>query len=137
MAIIKHQGIILKITSELISVKIISQSACAQCDARKSCGMMECQDKVIDIKNDKIDDYKLGQKVSVSMSAQSGFLAVFWGYVLPLILVLLTLFVGIFIGCGELISGLSAIIILIPYYFGLFLCQKHLNAQFKFKISQD
>lgn len=128
---------VIQVEPSQLKIKIVSQSACASCDARTSCGLMECRDKIIAVKVNNSQDYYIEQEVSVSMSLRSGFYAVFWGYVLPLILVLMTLFCGIIIGYGELVAGLSSIIILIPYYFGLFLSQRYFNDKFSFQISQD
>lgn len=137
MNIIKHKGTVIQVEPSQLKIKIVSQSACASCDARASCGLMECRDKIVAVKVNNSQDYYIDQEVTVSMSLRSGFGAVFWGYVLPLILVLLTLFAAILMGYSESFAGLSSIIILIPYYFGLFLSQRYFNDKFSFQVSAD
>ena len=82
-------------------------------------------------------DRTLGDKVIVSLAPRFGFLAVFYGYILPLLVMLITLLTVVFAGFSELIAGLSSIIVLIPYYFWLFLNRARFRQQFNFKISKQ
>ena len=103
---------------------------------RHGCGLMECQDKIIEIADKNPQKYQIGEDVLLSISGQMGLNAVFLGYVFPLILMLLVL-TGVYIYTNsDLLSGISAIIILIPYYFWLFLAKDKLKSWFDFKISK-
>lgn len=131
---IKHQGRVIAVTGQTIQVKITSRSACAGCSARSVCGMMECQDKIVEVANSKKNCYRVGDEVTLVLSPQNGFWAVFYGYGLPLILVLAALITTIALGFSELIAGICSIILLIPYYFGLFLSKKYMAEKFHFQI---
>jgi len=59
-----------------------------------------------------------------------------WGYVLPFIVVLLTLIVAQEITGNELTAGLISLAILIPYYAALYLLRHHLKKIFKFEVEE-
>lgn len=133
---IQHRGTVTVVKPGLVSVQITSFSACHNCDARHGCGLMDCQNKIIEVATPAAADYTPGETVVLSMSSQSGLWAVFMGYGLPLILMLAALIVASLLGAGELMAGISAIIILIPYYFWLFLNAKRFKQRFDFTISK-
>ena len=136
MEAIKHQGTVVFQKGSTVGVKITRHSACSQCIAQNCCGLINSRDKIIEVETENSQQFTMGEEVIVTLEATSGFLAVFLGYVLPLILMLATMLIVYQIGAGEIKSGISAIIILIPYYFWLFLNKKKLAAKFRFTISQ-
>ena len=133
---IEHLGTVTAVKNGIVSVKISRNPACHDCDARHGCGLMSCQDKVIEVPSPHAADFHPGETVRLGMNAGQGWLAVFYAYILPLALMLATLVVALCAGFSEISAGISAIIILIPYYFGLFLTQKRIKKQFSFHISK-
>lgn len=133
---ISHDGRIVKIEESRIEVEIISRAACQSCSARHSCGLADSLPKRIEICSSDSGNYKKGEEVIVGIAAQNGLKAVFFGYVLPLFLVVGILTAAVLSGYSEEISGIFSIIVLIPYYFWLFLIQKKLRRQFSFTISK-
>lgn len=133
---IQHRGIVAAVKGSLVTVNITSYSACHNCDARHGCGLMDCQKKIVEIDTPEAFSYHVGEEVNVSLTPQAGLWAVFLSYGLPLILMLVTLIGASAAGMSELISGISGIIVLIPYYFWLFLNRKRFKRQFSFKISK-
>lgn len=134
---IGHTAEIIGIRKNELIVRIRRQSACGSCCAKTVCGMGDAQEKIFAIPDENAEKFKIGEKVRLAISAQNGFLAVWYGYILPLILMISVLFgVNLFTD-NEIISGISAIIILIPYYFILFLGRKLFNKKFTFTIIRD
>ena len=136
MEAIKHQGTVVFQKGSTVGVKISRHSACSQCAAQNNCGLINNQDKVVEIETDGNQQFAIGEEVIITLETTSGFLAVFLGYVLPLILMLATMIIVYLAGAGEIKSGISAIIILIPYYFWLFLNKKKLAGKFRFTLSK-
>lgn len=130
-----RNGRIAKISGSEITVEIISRSACQDCAARAACGMADCRPKLIEITDDRAERFSLGEEVRVTMDAAQGCKAVWYGYVLPLILVLAALVSALAAGASEQFSGIFSIILLIPYYLWLFWNRKKLRRQFRFTIS--
>ena len=133
---IKHQGKIVKINENQIEVEILSKSACQDCEAKASCGLAECLRKKVEITSAEAKNFRIGEEVWVALDARAGLYAVFFAYILPLIVVLIGLLTALLIGYSEQIAGISSIILLIPYYFGLFLCHKRKPKQMQFTISK-
>lgn len=133
---ITKSAIITDIKEEDIVLKISSCSACHTCSAKGFCSMSETKDKFLTIKNDNTLSYHIGEEVNLEINSSQGLKSVFYGYGLPLILLLFVVFFVNAIFKNDIYSGISGIIILIPYYFGLFLLKDRLKSDFKFKISK-
>lgn len=130
---ITHQGIIESIENNLIKVRIVNLSACAACHAKGACSASDQEEKIIDvISNGKI--YKVGQVVTISSKMENGLKALFYGYVLPFILVFLTLILLTILSFSETLAGIIALGILIPYYVVLYLFRQQLEKKFTFEI---
>ncbi len=133
---INHYGTVVSIRDNTLKVKITRYSACHNCDARHGCGLMECQDKIVEVQTPHPEIFRPGEEVAVSLAQNTGLWAVFLSYILPLILMLAALIAASMFNASEIISGISAIIILIPYYFWLFLSKNRLAAKFRLTVSK-
>ena len=129
---IEHDGIVEKSGSDHLTVRITSASACAGCHAEGTCTMSGKSEKLIDITGTY--NVSPGDKVTVMMKQSAGFTALFFGYVFPLILVMVILIILISFSVPELISGLGAIAVLIPYYGTLWLVRNYIGKKFTFSI---
>ena len=131
---IAHPGIIMQISGPIAEVMILSKSACSSCQVKGACNMSEMEEKRVFVDLPADHDYKTGQQVNVIMRQSLGNLAVFLGYVLPFVILLLTLISLISIGIGEGIAGLISLFILVPYYFALHKSKEKLSRKFSFQI---
>ncbi len=133
---IKQSATITAIDDTGVRLKFLSCSACSSCSIRGHCNLSESKEKEFTVNIADASEYKLGEEVNVSISLSQGAKAVVFAYVIPLTLMLLTIILLTSIGCSETTSGISGIIILIPYYFCIFLLRKRLKKSFQFKISK-
>jgi len=118
-----------------MTVTITSESACAACHAKGVCTVADFQEKEIEISQTQ-GNYAPGQQVTVLFRESDGFTALFYGYILPFLLVLFTL-IGIFsLTNNEVLSGLLALGILIPYYTTLYFFRHYLKKVFKFEVEE-
>jgi sigma-E factor negative regulatory protein RseC len=129
---IEHKGIVHKNENESVSVLITSESACSGCHAENACTLAGSKEKIVEVKG--VFGVKTGDPVIVTMKQASGYKALTLGYLIPLLIVLFTLIILIASGLSELISGLSAICILVPYYGVLYLLREKINEKFTFSI---
>lgn len=130
---IEHTGIIRKLSEEKITIGITNLSACASCHAKGACTAADMKDKEIEIEH--VDgEFRVGQQVRIIGKASQGFKALFFGYLLPFILLTATLIISLHFTQNEGLSGLLALGILIPYYFALYLFRNKLKRSFEFKI---
>ena len=95
----------------------------------------EKKEKFIKIETPKAAEYRKGEKVIISLKSTKGYYAVFLGYLLPLLLLVGVICAVSLSGYDDFISGISGIIVLIPYYFGVFLLNKKLKNIFSFTLS--
>lgn len=131
---ISHSGRIVKIDSNLITVEIISESACASCHAAALCGMSEAKSKLVDVPSEL--GYSVGEEVWINMKKTMGMKAVAVAYVYPLFVLVAALLICIAAGVAELSSGLIAIGTVALYYFVIYLLRGKLKNEYTFYIKK-
>jgi sigma-E factor negative regulatory protein RseC len=129
---INHTGIIQNLDKESVTILITSESACTGCHAEGSCSMTGKEEKIVEVAGNY--NVKPGDTVTVVMERSTGYLALFLGYILPLIIVIITLIIMAALNYRELIAGLISIASLLPYYFFLYLFREKINNKFIFSL---
>jgi sigma-E factor negative regulatory protein RseC len=127
-----HKGIVKKSDDESVTVIITPESACSGCHVEGSCSLSGKVEKSVIVKGRY--NVNEGDNVTVSMKQSTGFIALFLGYVLPLIIVITSLIILVSLRYPELIAGLVSILSLLPYYLILYLFRKRINDNFIFSI---
>ena len=98
---IEHEGRVIAVDKDYISVEIVNKSACAACHAKAVCGASDEAVKVVEVAQDVTtlaEDYQVGETVNVVMRSAMGTQAVWLAYVVPLILLMASILV--FSLCG-------------------------------------
>lgn len=131
---ISHEGVVTKITDDMLEIKIISQSACAACHAKSACGMGEQAEKILTVPRPEGQEFQLFQKVKVVMAIGQGNKAAVLAYLIPIILLLAALFICLGLGLSEGLSALISIAALIPYYIVLYTQRDKLKKKFEYRI---
>lgn len=132
---IEHKGRIDSIDGNKINVNFLAMSGCASCHAKGICSAADMQEKSVEV-FDFTNQYKVGEEVNVILKQSLGFRALFLGYVLPFILVLLVLIILTAVTENEGIAGLSALLVLAPYYLILFLLRDKIRKKFTFTLNK-
>ena len=120
--VIKHQGVIESIDGNVIRVKILQVSACASCNVKGYCTAADAS------------TYQNGEKVWVVGQSSVGIVAILFAFVLPFLVVIVSLFVLMTIWSNELLASIGALAVLIPYYCILWLNKKRLANKLLFVI---
>lgn len=131
---IEHLGRITSFDSEKITVSIVSQASCVSCSVKGNCSVGEVEEKIVEVANTGDRSLKINDMVTVILDVKSGALAVLLGYFFPFLVLLLTLIAMISLGLNEGISGLIAILMLIPYYAILYITKRQQNKTFSFRL---
>lgn len=134
MQVIEHPGVVIKIFDKRLEVMILSQSACSSCHAKGACTAADMEEKIVEVADPAAHNYVVGQQVTVFMQQRLGTRAVFFGYILPFLLMVLTLIVLISNGVSEPFAGLTALLVLVPYYIGLYFLRDRLDKTFLFAV---
>ncbi len=129
---IEHEGIVEQTDGNRAKIRILSQSACAGCHAKGVCTAADQQEKFIDAYCDR--DYAPGERVVLSGESQLGLKAAWWAYILPFLLIIVTMVIAHTLTQNEAFSGLIALGILIPYYLILKLFYNKFLKTFSFSI---
>ncbi len=131
-----HAGIIQEVTANKLTVVIVNASACSSCHAQGACLASDMKEKEIEIYRFS-GEYYPGQQVNIVGHAAQGYKAAFYGYVLPFILVFVTLLVAVSITHSEGFAGIASLAILIPYYTALYFFRNKIKHSFEFEISAN
>ncbi len=137
---IEHEGTVVAVDKDYISVEILNKSACAACHAKGVCGASEESVKVVEIAQDistLAADYQVGERVNVVMSSAMGTQAVWIAYVIPLIVLMASILVFSLCGAGEVTMGLGSLGIVALYYLGVFLFRNKISKIFIFSIEKQ
>ena len=129
---ISHKGIVIKSNNDSVKVVITSESACSGCHAEGSCSLSGTEEKIIEVKGTY--SCKEGDNVTVLMEQSTGYTALFFGYLLPLIIVIATLIILLSFNYPELFAGIISILSLLPYYLVLWLFRNKVDEKFIFSL---
>lgn len=133
--IIKHQGIVENIDGTHIQVRIVQTSACAACSIKGHCTSADAKEKLIDVTDEAAAGiYRSGGHVWVIGQLSMGVRAVLLAFVVPFLVLIISLFVFMAIWDDELGAALGSLFLLVPYYFILWLNKSHLEKKFSFSI---
>ena len=112
---VEHKGVVEEVNDDQIRVGFISHSACSSCHAKGVCSLSEIENKYVEVRNDG-SEFKVGDNVDILLQQRQGFKALWLGYVLPFILMVLTLILVMAITEREGLAGLTGVLVLLPYY---------------------
>ncbi len=132
---IEHKGCIESIDGNQIRVRFLAISGCASCHAKGVCSAADMQEKVVEV-FDQTNQYQIGETVSIALRQSLGFKALLLGYVFPFLLVLFLLILLSIITQNEVISGVGALAVLIPYYTFLYFNKDKVRKQFTFTLNK-
>ncbi len=131
--VVEHDGIVREISDGKMKIGFIAKSACAHCQLKGICSESDIEDKEVEVQTG-LQTYQIGEKVNIVLARSLGLKALAYGYLIPFVLVLVSLFVVYDVIGNEVISGLSSIAILVPYYTGLYLFRNRIRKEFKFRV---
>lgn len=132
---ILHTGIVERVDTNRVIVRITQYSACAGCHAKSACTMSDKKEKQVEIE-DASGDYHPGEAVVIIGQDSMGMEAVLWAFAVPVVLMLITVVAGISSGWEETASGALGVLVLIPYYIVLYVLRDKLKKRFVFKLKK-
>ena len=127
---IRHKGIIDSISGCKASVRIVRASACSSCEAKSTCRGHGVKDFIVNVTDEVLVGMSAGDAVTVEIPCSAGRHAVFVGFVVPLLLVVVSMSVIALLGGGDVPAVLAAIGVLAMYYCGLYVARQRLDRHF-------
>lgn len=132
--LLTQKGNIHKIDSRNYYISISAQSACSSCHSQGVCNVTEIKEKIIEVPLKPGENFKEGDVVEVLMKKSLGTKAVIIGYIIPFILLLISLLAALKIFDNDGIAGLISISVLVLYYLILYFMKDKINKTFTFSI---
>jgi sigma-E factor negative regulatory protein RseC len=130
---IEHEGTVREIKDGKVIVSFIAKSACAHCQLKGICSAADMADKEVEVDAPGII-VQPGEKVNIVLARSLGLRALAYGYLIPFVILLATLFIVYDLTGDEVASGLLALGVLVPYYLLLYLLRENIHRQFRFMI---
>lgn len=130
--LLKHEGIVSKISENVVTISLKGNINCEGCKAQSACGVSDSNDKEIEIFN-TTQNFRINEPVEVVLKRELGLKAVFWAYVFPFILLFVVLIVTSFFFI-EWIAGLLSLSVLMPYYLMLYILKDTFQKTFQVSI---
>ncbi len=134
--LVEHTGYIIKVGMNQVTVRILSESACASCHAKGACTAADKEEKDIDVNTTGFTNLKIGQQVVLQGKKSLGLKASVYAYILPFFIVVITLFFCYAITKNEGLSGIISLLILVPYYLILKYYTPKLKKAFTFTLKK-
>lgn len=127
---IEHEGWISEVKENTVIVRILSLSACASCHSKAACTLSDIKDKYVELTPRK--KYEVGEKVIVVMRQSLGTIAVLLSYVVPFIVLLVSIIIFDSLLNNEGLAGLFSLGILALYFIVLYFFRHRLKKVFEF-----
>lgn len=134
-ASVEHQGRVTEKADNIVRVGFVSNTSCSSCNAKGVCSVADVENKFIEVE-DKDEKWQLGESVNIVLEQKQGFKALWFGYVLPMLVLLAAMIITYAITGKDGLSGLVALGVLVPYYLVLYLIRSYLKNEFTFKIKK-
>lgn len=132
---IKHTATVSRISNGNIEATISVSTACDGCHAKSSCGSADGKTRTIDIPYEG-NDLQVGDTINILGDAAMGNSAVTFAYIVPFILVMLTLIVSLNIfHLSEISAGGYSLLILPLYYIVLYMLKDKFKKKYTFRIN--
>jgi len=131
---IRHPGIVESVYPDHVMVSILATAGCASCYAKGSCSMAEMKEKQIEVPVVSGSQFHTGQHVVVEMDFATGKRAVFLGYLLPFLILMVVMVATYTISGKDGLAGLLGLASLLPYYFTLYYFRDKLKKQTVFRL---
>lgn len=137
MGNIQHDAVVERIEGDKVIVRVEKRGACAGCHAKGICGESGSE-RIIEVRTPYASEFKTGDKVVVALLKPSmGISSVVWGYLLPLIVLVATLFGCKSLGVEDGPSALASIVAVALYYVGIYFTRKIFERKIEFTIFKE
>jgi sigma-E factor negative regulatory protein RseC len=133
---IQHRGIVENIDRNIVTVGVVSQSACAGCHAKGLC-TERGEKRIITVDTPYASTFEVGERVVVAIENSMALTSVLWCYVIPLVILLCVLFGTNSYGVQDSIAAISSLSAVAIYYVGLYVMRKQFDKKIKFTIIKE
>lgn len=128
-------GKVKRITDNTIYITIVQSAGCSACEVKSACHSAEGKEKTIEVPN-VYDFLQEGDTVQVRIRTSKGLKAVVYAFILPILLLFITLLISFHLLRNEAIAALVALTIVALYYTALYCLREKIRKEFEFKLEK-
>jgi len=132
---ILHDGQVVEVLQDRYKIRIVARSACASCNLKGVCNPSDQAEKIIDAISNQ--DLKVHDKVIVELEERLGWKALFYGMLIPFVIMVTVLFTLSANMKGELLPALIGLASLVPYYLIIHLFRDKIEKEFVFNARKN
>jgi sigma-E factor negative regulatory protein RseC len=134
---LQHRGVVTSVDADAVTVSVMAESACAGCHAKGICGESGAE-RIIRVVTPDASAYSVDDRVVVALKRQSmAMSSVVWGYIVPLVVLLVALFGSVALGFSDGVAAIASIVSVAIYYAGLYLTRKIFERKIEFTIFKE
>ena len=135
---IRHEGIVVKVEGQEVTVRFVQSSACSACHAKALCsgGSSDSAERQI-VANSYGVSYQVGEQVSVIVSSGLAWSAAVIAFGIPLALGLACLFVAVNSSGSEVLGSIITLAVLLVYYLIVWCFRHRLEHRVEFLVSRS
>lgn len=134
---ITHEGVVVKVEGQRVTVQFVQSSACSACHAKSLCtgGTSDSAQRKV-IANSYDVSYEVGDYVRIIVTSGLAWTAVLLAFVVPMVLALVCLFVVIGYTGSEMIGCLATLAMLAVYFVIVWMQRDHLERKTEFTLER-
>jgi sigma-E factor negative regulatory protein RseC len=134
---LQHRGVVERIEDNKVFVRVEKESACQACHAKGLCGESGSV-RIVEVRTERAASYQAGERVVVALlKGGMAVSSVVWGYVLPLVVLLVTLLTSHVAGVADGVAALITIGAVALYYVVLYMMRHHFDKRIQFTIIKE
>ncbi len=128
-----QNGVVTAVDDGTLTLEICQTEACAACNAKGVCSA-KSSNKLIKISVSDANNYSIGDRVTVALGRNAGKRAVLYAYVLPVLLLTVTLFLAITAGVSQEVAAIASLGVLALYFAMIYFLKEKIKEKIKFYI---
>lgn len=134
----RREGTITAINSNLLTIAICQEEACQGCGAKLICNASNSKIKHIECSVSNAAAYNVGERVTVGIPEAISLKAVVLAFVIPLVLLFITLFIMESVGnFPDASIALAVLCVVALYYCVLYMFKERIKRKFIFNIEKQ
>lgn len=132
----RRLGIVDSVEGDSVKVCLQRTSACVSCEHPEKCFVHGGKKLVVDVFKESSVLCNVGDEVEVELSDRGGLKAVFVGFFIPLLLMLISVLAANIFGCSDSKSALVAFALLIIYYIIIYMLRNIIERKFRIRLTR-
>lgn len=134
---IQHKGVVERVEGDKVFVKVEKESACQACHAKGLCGERGGE-RIIEVATEYAASFAVGETVVVALlKGRMAISSLIWGYLMPLVVLLVVLLLLHGLGVEDGIAAISTLGAVALYYVVLYLKRRQFEKKIQFTIIKE